>query len=51
MYGEFYNQLRSNPIEDADLLIASIAVSNDETLLTKNVKHFERVPLLIISSW
>lgn len=50
-YGEFHKQLRSNPIGDADLFIASIVISNNETLLTKNVKHFERIPSLMISSW
>jgi tRNA(fMet)-specific endonuclease VapC len=50
-YGELHNQLRSDPIGDRDLFIASIVVSNNQTLLTKNVKHFERVPSLIVSSW
>jgi len=50
-YGEFYNHLRSNPIGQADLLIASIVISNNEILLTKNVKHFVRVPSLRVSSW
>ena len=50
-YGEFYNQLRSNRIGDADLFIASIVITNNEILLTKNLRHFERIPLLKISSW
>jgi len=54
-YGELHYQLRSEPIGDRDLfiasIVASIVVSNNQSLLTKNVKHFERVPSLIVNSW
>jgi tRNA(fMet)-specific endonuclease VapC len=50
-YGEFHNLLRSNPIGDADLFIASIVISKNETLLTRNLKHFERIQDLKVSSW
>ncbi len=33
-----------NPIGMADSLIAGIVTSNDGTLLTRNRRHFERVP-------
>ena len=44
-YCKFYTTLkeRGEPIEDADLLIASIAISKDLILYTLNLKHFERL--------
>ncbi|MEM2140489.1 MAG: type II toxin-antitoxin system VapC family toxin [Nitrososphaera sp.] len=42
---------KSNPIGESDLLIASIALSNNQTLITKNKKHFEKVPGLQVESW
>lgn len=50
-YGQLYNSLRSNTIGDRDLFIASIAMANGQTLITRNAKHFERVPGLKIESW
>jgi tRNA(fMet)-specific endonuclease VapC len=47
---ELYCELKSNPIGDYDLLIASMAVSNDETLLTRD-GDFGRVPKLSCDSW
>lgn len=35
----------------ADLLIASIALANDATLVTRNVRHFRPVPDLKIENW
>ncbi|MBS7649766.1 MAG: type II toxin-antitoxin system VapC family toxin [Candidatus Bathyarchaeia archaeon] len=35
----------------ADILIASSAISHDSTLITRNVKHFQRVPKLNIRSY
>jgi predicted nucleic acid-binding protein len=37
-----------NLIDFADMMIASICIANDETLLTRNIKHFERIPGLKI---
>ena len=39
----FNNGIR---IEDMDLLIAATAIYNDLTLVTNNVKHFEKIPYL-----
>jgi tRNA(fMet)-specific endonuclease VapC len=50
-WGKLYNELRTNAIGDRDLYIASIALANNQTLLTRNVKHFERVPGLAVESW
>ncbi|MFQ5595922.1 MAG: hypothetical protein ACE5HA_17400 [Anaerolineae bacterium] len=38
-------------ISRADLLIASIALAHRATLVTRNVRHFERVPGLIVTNW
>jgi len=35
----------------ADLLIASIALANRATLVTRNRRHFEKVPGLIVVNW
>lgn len=51
IFGELYTKLKSNPLEDADLLIASMTISNNETLLTRNVRHFGRVSTLKTETW
>ncbi len=38
-------------LDDADLRIASIALARDLTLVTANVRHFQRVPRLRIENW
>lgn len=49
---EIYVQLhKSQQIEDADIFIAAIALVNDCTLVTANVRHFERVEGLKIVNW
>lgn len=44
----FNNGMR---IEDMDLLIAATAIYNDLTLVTNNVKHFEKIPYLKLENW
>lgn len=39
------------PIGDADLRIASIALVHDLTVVTGNVRHFERVRDLPVENW
>ena len=50
---EIYRYLckRGQKIEDDDIFIAAITLANDATLLTDNVKHFERVPNLKVVNW
>ena len=43
--------LRSQPIGAHDLLIASIAIATDRTLVTSNQREFERVPGLKLEDW
>lgn len=42
---EIFEDLKSRGeiIELADIMIASIAIVNDESLITRNLKHFERI--------
>lgn len=43
--------LRRTPIGERDLLIASIALAHDLTLVTHNAEEFSRVPLLRVEDW
>jgi tRNA(fMet)-specific endonuclease VapC len=48
-----YHQLRQQKIRigTQDLRIASIALANQATLLTRNYRGFSQVPNLIIDDW
>ena len=50
---DIYGDLRRKGIllEDADILIAGIAIANDAVLVTRNTKHFERVEGLRLEDW
>lgn len=53
IYGKIRSSLEKNglPIGAMDLLIASIAKSNDLILVTNNVKEFSRIEDLKIENW
>ncbi len=51
LWGQLSAELKSNAIGDLDLLIASTALSNKQVLVTRNRRHFERVPGLQIEGW
>lgn len=53
VYGSLRAQLESDgrPLAEPDLRIASISLSRDLTLVTGNVRHFNRVPGLAIENW
>ncbi len=42
---------RGTSLDLADLEIVSIAIANNLILVTNNVRHFERVPLLQFENW
>jgi predicted nucleic acid-binding protein len=42
---------KAKKIQRPDLLIACIALANNATLVTRNVKNFESVPRLLIQNW
>jgi len=52
-FGRIKSELKSkgNLIDDFDILIASIALANDCTLVTNNEKHFKRIKELSILNW
>ncbi|MCE7734168.1 MAG: type II toxin-antitoxin system VapC family toxin [Candidatus Heimdallarchaeota archaeon] len=41
-FGELISRLKGNEIGDMDTLIASIAISENFTIITDNTKHFSR---------
>lgn len=42
-------ELAGQPLEDLDVQIAATAIQYDLTLVTGNLRHFERVPRLLLS--
>lgn len=48
-----HHQLRSigTLIDETDLLIAATAIRHGVTLVTRNTKHFERIPGLSLTDW
>ena len=53
LFGKMKADLMSNGaiIEDFDILIASVATSNNCILVTNNTEHFERIEGLKIQNW
>ncbi len=39
------------PIGDCDTMIAAVALTHDQKLLTRNTRHFEKIPGLIVQSY
>ncbi|HJO83221.1 MAG: type II toxin-antitoxin system VapC family toxin [SAR202 cluster bacterium] len=44
-------ELLGMPLQDTDIRIAAVALVNDLTLVTGNVRHFARIPDLRIENW
>ena len=42
---------KGEKIGDFDELIASIAINNEETIFTRNISHYERIPQLSYKNW
>jgi tRNA(fMet)-specific endonuclease VapC len=53
LFGSIKGRLREagTLIEDMDLLIAATALAYDMTLVTNNVRHFDRIPNMRLESW
>jgi tRNA(fMet)-specific endonuclease VapC len=49
IYAETRRQ--GTPVDDMDLLIASIALELDYVLVTNNTQHFTKIPGLIVQNW
>jgi len=52
-YGKIKSELetKGQPLDDADLLIASISLANNRVLVTNNTEHFERIRGLRLENW
>ncbi|MGQ9572730.1 MAG: type II toxin-antitoxin system VapC family toxin [Chloroflexota bacterium] len=52
-YGEVRAELerRGTPAGDADVRIAAIALAHGLTVVTANVRHFQRIPGLTVENW
>jgi predicted nucleic acid-binding protein len=52
-YGELRAELdrQGTPIGDADLRIAAMALARGLTVVTGNLRHFQRVPGLPVENW
>jgi len=42
---------KGQPIESADIFIAATALAHNLILVTRNQRHFERVPGLVVENW
>lgn len=53
LFGKIKADLKAegNLIDDFDILIASISLANDCTLVTNNENHFKRIKNLSIANW
>ncbi len=53
IYGKAKSLLEAKGLmlDDADLLIASVAMSNNATFVTNNTEHFKRIPDLKVENW
>ena len=52
-YGEVRAELERQgmPLGDADLRIGSIALARNLTVVTGNLRHFQRIPGLTVENW
>jgi predicted nucleic acid-binding protein len=44
-------EAQGTPIGDGDTRIAAVALTHGLTVVTRNVRHFERVPGLTVENW
>ncbi len=53
LFGKIKAELKKQgkPIEDFDILVASISIANDCILVTHNTNHFSRISDLQIEDW
>ena len=52
-FGQLKAQLRKagTPVADFDLLIASVAITENLILVTNNTRHYQHIPNLILDNW
>ena len=53
LFGEnkAYLKKKGTVVDDVDLMIGSIAIANNMTLITNNTKHFSPIPKLKLDNW
>jgi len=53
LYGKIYSELKEKGklTQDFDLIIAAICISNNKILITRNIKHFDKIKVLKIEKW
>jgi tRNA(fMet)-specific endonuclease VapC len=53
LFGKIKAELKKvgKPIEDFDILVASIAIANNCILVTHNIDHFSRITDLHVEDW
>ena len=44
-------ELKGTPLADADIVIAATALEEGLTLVTGNVRHYNRIEQLVIENW
>jgi predicted nucleic acid-binding protein len=44
-------ELKGERLQDADIMIAAIALQHNLTLVTNNVNHFKRIKNLRLENW
>lgn len=52
-FGRLKAELRriGQPLDNFDLLIASVALAENRTLVTNNTRHYDRIPELRLENW
>ncbi|MBS3136929.1 hypothetical protein J4232_00725 [Candidatus Woesearchaeota archaeon] len=50
-FRKIFKNKRGIPINPQDSMIAGIAIRNNESVLTRNTKHFERIDNLTIETY
>lgn len=52
-FGELKAEFRrtGQPLADFDLLIASVALTEDRVLVSNNIRHYDRIPGLQLENW
>ena len=53
LFGMFKSQLetKGQPLDDFDIIIASMALAHNLTLVTNNTRHFKRIEGLKLENW
>ncbi len=42
---------RGTPVGDFDIMIAATALAHNQSVLTRDVEHFQKIPGLAVETW